>query len=62
MNKKIKIIAITTATLFFIVIGGYLIDRFSYANEQSYYQINEINQDTVFTVGIIGDSWVASSG
>ena len=57
--RKIKLIAIGIITLFFSVLSWYLIDRFSYANEQSYYQENEANQDTVLTVGIIGDSWVA---
>ncbi len=57
--RKIKLIAIGIISLFFIVFAWYLIDRFSYANKQTDYQVNEINQDTVLTFGIIGDSWVA---
>jgi hypothetical protein len=57
--RKIKLFAIGVISVFFIVFAWYLINRFSYANEQIYYQVNEINQDTTLTVGIIGDSWVA---
>ena len=57
--RKIKLIAIGIISLFTIVFAWYLFDRFSYANKQSYYQVNTINQDTVLTIGIIGDSWVA---
>ncbi len=59
MSKKIKLIAIVAITLLFIVFAWYLIDIFSYAKEQSYYHVNEMKQDSVLTIGIIGDSWVA---
>ena len=64
MNERmkfriIKLIAIGIISVFVIIFAWYLIDRFSYENKQSYYQVNGINQDTVLTIGIIGDSWVA---
>ena len=57
--RKIKLTAIGLFSVIFIVFAWYLIDRFSYANEQTYYQISNQYQDTILTVGIIGDSWVA---
>lgn len=55
--KKLKIVGVTIALIFLIVIAWYLIDRFSYSKELPYYVIPE-DIDTTLTIGIIGDSWV----
>jgi len=57
--RKIKLFTIGTIAIFFAVIISYLIDRYSYANEQPFFSVNKINQNDILTVGIIGDSWVA---
>ncbi len=56
--KKIKIIGIGVITIFVFTISWYLIDRFSYSKELPYYSVN-IQKDSILTIGIIGDSWVA---
>lgn len=62
--KKSKIIGIALIGLFTILVlsfSYYLIDRFSYSKELPYYALNNSNQDTILTIGIIGDSWVAGN-
>lgn len=56
--KKTKIIGISLITLFVLTFSWYLFERFSYANEKPYYSLN-LYKDSILTVGIIGDSWVA---
>ena len=58
MKRKIKIAGISLFTLFVLTFSFYLINRHSYSKELPYYPIT-VDIDTVLTVGIIGDSWVA---
>ena len=57
--RKMKLVLIGLLSILFVAFAWYLINRFSYATKQTYYQINDKKQDTTLTVGIIGDSWVA---
>lgn len=56
--KKIRIIGFVVITIIVLAISWYLIDRFSYSKQLSYYSVN-IEKDTLLTIGIIGDSWVS---
>lgn len=56
--KKFRFIGIGIVTIFVLIFAWYLIDRFSYSNELPYYAI-KVEKDSVLTIGIIGDSWVA---
>jgi hypothetical protein len=58
MKKKIRIIGIGVITVIVLTFSWYLIDRFSYSKELSYYSVT-VKNDTTLTIGIIGDSWVA---
>ena len=54
-----KSISIGLITMLILIFSWYLIDKFSYSKELSYYELNNIAQDSVLSIAIIGDSWVA---
>lgn len=58
MLKKIR--SLTYGILVLLVVGSvwYLVDRFSFSSELPFYPVSE-RDDSLFVVGIIGDSWVA---
>lgn len=58
VTTKMKKIRIGIISVFILIISWYLIDRFSYSRELSFYP-NPPDDDSTLTVGIIGDSWVA---
>ena len=58
VTTKVKRIAIGLISVFILVISWYLINRFSYSKELSFFP-NPGDVDTTLTIGIIGDSWVA---
>jgi lysophospholipase L1-like esterase len=64
MKKQIKMHRRRTSyltgivTIFIIISTYYLIDRFSYSKKLPFYSVKKENHKN-FTIGIIGDSWVA---
>lgn len=57
VNRILYLIMIACAIFFSI----YFIDRFSYANEKVYKEVNFQSNDSILTIGIIGDSWVSGN-
>ena len=55
----IKIIGIGLISILILIFSWYIFDRFSLSKQFTYYEINTIDQDSVLSVAIIGDSWVA---
>jgi hypothetical protein len=57
-TRKIRYIAVGLTAILVLSLSWYLIDRFSYSKEIPFYSIKADN-DTILTIGIIGDSWAA---
>ena len=57
--RILKLFGLGIIILFFVLFTWYIFSRYSYANEEPYYQINKISQNSTPSIGIIGDSWVA---
>ena len=57
--RKLKIIISGLTVVLLIGFSLYIFDRFSYSKELSYVTFSENEPDSVLTIGIIGDSWVA---
>lgn len=57
--KRIRLIGISVFMIFILTISWYLIDRFSYSKKFQFYSVNCKAKDSLLTIGIIGDSWVA---
>ncbi|MDG1728682.1 MAG: SGNH/GDSL hydrolase family protein [Algibacter sp.] len=58
MREKIKKGLLTIVAVFIFATSYYLIDRFSFEKEFPYYEVIVNNKD-FFSIGVIGDSWVA---
>ncbi|MGI4020892.1 MAG: SGNH/GDSL hydrolase family protein [Janthinobacterium lividum] len=56
--KKARLVGLVLIIIFIFITAGYLVNRFSYAKELPFYSVN-VKKDSVLTIGIIGDSWVA---
>ncbi|MCE6991392.1 SGNH/GDSL hydrolase family protein [Dyadobacter sp. CY323] len=54
--RKYKIFILGMASITVIGMSYYLIDRFSYAREKSFYRISN-KENSTLQIGIIGDSW-----
>lgn len=56
--KKSRIIVIGVIFIVVLTISWYFIDRFSYSKELPFYPV-KVSNNTILTIGVIGDSWVA---
>lgn len=56
--RKIRLIGISLILILVLSFSWYIINRYSYSKELTYYSV-KTDTDTLLTIGIIGDSWVA---